>query len=258
MRPRLACLAVCVASLAAIPAAEAVRLWEQGQQAMLDGDADRAIVAYRESLRLDPKLVRNQLSLAAAYLEKGDDNQAAAHMSAYVRSQPDHVVVRAHLAELLLRLARPLEAREQFERFVAAAQGRPALADEHLVHCHSRLMEIAEGQEDDYGEHLNRGIGLYLLAKQRASLPDPEGELSTEGLLCKAAGELTEARQLRPDEARPCWYLHAVWTQLAQTQPAARWLRAAEEAAAFSYLTPTERSDLALACRRGEAERSRK
>jgi tetratricopeptide (TPR) repeat protein len=233
----------------------ALRVWEQGQQAILDGDADAAIAAYRESLRLDPGLTRNYLSLAAACLEKGQDAAAADHMAVYVRRQPDHFVVRVHYADLLLRLGRPLEAREQFERFVADVQSRPALAEEHLIHCHSKLMEIAESQEDDYGEHLNRGIGLYLLAKQRQALPESAGgEISAEGMLCKAAGELTLATRGRPDEARPCWYLSAVWTELAQRRPATRWLRAARAAAPFSYLTPGERDALRLACRQCDTE----
>ncbi len=180
------------------PGGEALRLWERGQKAMLAGDADGAVAAYRESLRLDPGLARNHLSLAAACLEKGDDAAAAGHMGDYLRFQPDHSVVRLHLAELFLRLGRAREAREQFERFIADAQARPALAEEHLIHCHSRLMEIAEGEDDAYGEHLHRGIGLFLLAKQRSSLPDPDGELSAEGLLCKAAGELALATRGRP------------------------------------------------------------
>jgi predicted Zn-dependent protease len=219
---------------------------------------DGAIAAYRESLRLDPALCRNHLSLAAACLEKGDDTAAADQMGEYLRKQPDHLAVRVHYADLLLRLGRPVPAREQYERFVADAQSRPVLADEHLVHCHSRLMEIAESQDDDYGEHLNRGIGLYLLAKQRQVLGEVNSDLSAEAMLCKAAGELTLATRGRPDEARPCWYLSAVWTELAQRRPAARWLRAAEEAAPFTYLTPGERDSLRLACRQVELESRQK
>src|SRR5208337_4842084 len=117
----------------------------------------------------------------------------------------------------------------------------------HLIHCHARLMEIAESIEDDYDEHLHRGIGLLLLAQQRAILPEPEGELPAEGLLCKAAGELTLARTDRPAEARPNWYLHEVWSRLAQRQPALRCLRAAVDAAPFSYLTGAEKRNLHVA-----------
>src|SRR5438067_711414 len=81
--------------------------------------------------------------------------------------------------------------------FVPEAQDDDALAHQHLVHCHSRLMEIAEGAEDDYGEHLHRGIGLYLLACQSEDL-EADGRLSVEGTLFKAVAELTLARLPHP------------------------------------------------------------
>jgi hypothetical protein len=219
-----------------------------------DGRTGEAVAAFRASLRLDPAEARNHLSLAAAYLAEDRAGLAAAQLREYLEAEPRHLVVRAHYAELLLKLDRPAEARAQFERFAADAQDDPALADEHLVHCHSRLMEVAESEGDDYAEHLHRGIGLYLLARQRAALAGPGGELPAEGLLCKAAGELAQARQCRPGEARPCWYLHEVWSCLAQPQPAARWLRAAEAAAPFTYLTAAERRGLQVACRAAAAE----
>src|SRR5262249_10496521 len=148
-------------------------------------------------------------SLAAAHLGEGRDGEAAEHLAAYVRAEPGHVTVRGHYAELLLRLGRPEAAREQFERLVADCQEDDGLAEVHLIPGHSRLMEIAEAHEDEYGEHLHRGIGLYLLARRRAALAGVPGGPSPEALLCKAAGELTLARLRRPDEARPCWYLYA-------------------------------------------------
>src|SRR5437763_1610826 len=114
------------------------------------------------------------------------------------------------------------------------------------------------GQQAMEAGQYDRGIGLYLLARQRAALPDSEGELSCEGLLCKAAGELTLARLRRPDEARPCWYLYEVWSELAQRQPALRWLRAAEEAAPAGGLTPAEQRGLQRAWCRCREEGRRK
>jgi tetratricopeptide (TPR) repeat protein len=235
-------------------ASPALQLWELGQRAMLAGDMDGAAAAYRESLRRDPELARNYLSLAAVCVEKGEDTAAADYMADYLRHQPDHYVVRMHYADLLLRLGRSREARQQFEHFIADGQSRPGVQDDHLIHCHSKLMEIAAGQDDEYAEHLHRGIGLYLLAKERETLADAGDELSAEGMLCKAAGELALAIHGRPGEARPCWYLSVVWTQLAQRRPAVRWLHAAEAAAPFSYLTPAERAALRLACRQEEAQ----
>jgi tetratricopeptide (TPR) repeat protein len=229
------------------PTTPAQQAWALGQQAMEREEFEAAIGQFQLSLRLDPALVQNHLSLAAAYLARSEDERAVGHLARYVTARPAHLIARAHLAEVLLRLERPEEAREQFERFIADVQDHPRLASEHLVHCHSRLMEIAQRAGDDYAEHLHRGIGLYRLARKRAALAG-SGGLSAEALLFQAAAELVLARRERPDEARPCWYLYQVWTQLAQQQPAMRWLRATEGLAPFSELTAAEKRDLHLAC----------
>ncbi|HEY7314214.1 MAG TPA: tetratricopeptide repeat protein [Gemmataceae bacterium] len=233
--------------------------WKKGQQAMLEGRTEQAIASFRASLEQNAALVCNHLSLAAAYLAQGEDEQAAGQLERYLEAQPDHFAVRRQYAELLRRLDRLGEARDQLERFEADIQDHEELSQQHMVHCQSQLMEIAAAIEDEYARHLHRGIGLYWLARQRAELGDEEDDrLSSEGLLCQAAGELVQARRERPDEARPCWYLHEVWSRLGQRQPALRWLRAAEEAAPFSYLTPVEQRNLHLACRRHAAAGSRK
>jgi tetratricopeptide (TPR) repeat protein len=229
------------------PSTPALALWQRGQEVMRDGDTEKAISFFQESLKLDPDLARTHLSLAAAYADRGQENLALVHLDRYVHMQPQHLVARLHYADMLLRAQQPAAARIQYERFIAEVQEHETLAEEHVVHCHSQLMEICAATGDEYAEHLNRGIGLYHLACQRAALPDPNGELSVEGLLFRAAAELMTARQHRPDEARPCWYLHEVWARLGQKQPAARWLRNAEGAALLSELTPAEKRGLHLA-----------
>jgi tetratricopeptide (TPR) repeat protein len=231
--------------------------WEMGQRALQEERIGEAIGHFQSSLRLDPALMQGHLSLGAAYLAKGQDGKAVHHLTRYVASRPQHLIVRAHLAEVLLRLGEVREARYHFERFAADAQDGPPQAQEQLVHCHTRLLEIAERQGDEYAAHLQRGIGLYRLALKRAAVPGAR-PLSVEGLLFQAAAELVLARRARPDEARPCWYLHRTWAQLGQRQPAARWLRAAEAQAPFSALTPAERRDLALATQQMLAEARRK
>jgi tetratricopeptide (TPR) repeat protein len=266
---RTHCACICLLSLIgsaqaaqppdpATPASPAQRLWQQGQDLMLDGATDKAIACYHESLKLEPNLAQNYLSLAAAFLDKGEDAKAADSLSRYLAMQPNHFVARAHYAELLLRMHKPESARTQFERFIADIQDRDDLAQQHLVHCHSRLMEIAEAEEDEYAAHLHRGIGLYCLARERAQVGDAEQGRQAESLLCKAAGELALARQCRPDEARPSWYLFEVWSRLALRQPASRSLKAAESAAAFTYLTPAEQRSLQLVWRQWQGERQHK
>jgi tetratricopeptide (TPR) repeat protein len=229
--------------------AQARQFWVVGQEAMRRGKTDEAVQYYEQSLAADREQKRTHLSLAASFIQLGDEAGAARQLALYLDAYPEHHVVRLHYADLLLHLGRPAKARVEFERFIADVQDDAALAAKHLVHCHSRLMQIAEAEDDDYAEHLHRGIVLYLLACERAGLPDPDdGELSVESVLCKAAGELTMARLLRRDEARPSWYLYAVWSRLDQRQPALRHLREAESVAPFSFLTPAEQRDLAVAC----------
>ena len=230
------------------PGAPAKLLWEKGQEAMRQGKPDDALDFYGRSLATDPGFTRNHLSIAAAYLEKGDEIAALPPLARYVRAHPDQFLVRLHLAELLVRIRHLDAARTEFEECVAGAQDKGDCAASQLIHCHAQLMEIAEDDEDEYHEHLHRGIGLYLLGRQRSALPNPDGELSSEELLCKSAGELTLAHLDRPDEARPSWYLHEVWSLLAQQQTARRFLQKAEESAPFTYLTAAEKRNLRLAC----------
>src|SRR5262245_38882896 len=64
----------------------------------------------------------NDLALAAACLERGEETAAAAYLARFVTAHPDHPLVRAYLAELLWRRERLSEARTHYERFLADAQ----------------------------------------------------------------------------------------------------------------------------------------
>lgn len=246
----LLCLAGCRQLLPAesVHSPAAVRLWTEGQLALQEGDQEKAQQCFAQGLAADPQFAPNQLSLAAACLEKGDEDAACAHLAHYVASQPDQLKARSHYAELLMRLNRVNDARKQFERYDADAQEREPPAGSQLIHCHSQLTKIAVQLEDSYEEHLHRGIGLYLLGQERAALPDPDGDLPAEGLLFRAGLELRKARRQRPEEARPSWYLYEVWSHLGKRRPAMQYLREAHEAAPISYLTPAERRNLQLAC----------
>lgn len=189
------------------------------------------------------------LTLAADCLEQGDRTAAARHLEVHVRQYPDQVVFRAQLADLLARLDRLPEAQAYFEAAAVRAQDGPPVVRKELVHYHTRLMEIAQQRDDEYAEHLHRGIGLYLVA---ARLADRDGDTGdVERLMCKAAAALKEAQTLRPDDARPAYYLYRVWSHLDQPRPASKALRQAAAAAPFSALTPAEARELALAARPG-------
>jgi tetratricopeptide (TPR) repeat protein len=222
-------------------------LWEAGQEAMRHSQPKEAITFYKKSLAVDPKMSCNHLSIAAAYLEMNDLESACPFLSRYLLLNPRQLLIRARYAELLARLNHLQDAQSEYERFIAEAQQEGGPAAQQLIHCHTRLVEIAEESNDDYNEHLHRGIGLYLIARKRAMLPDAGGELPSESLLCKAAAELTLAHQERPGLARPSWYLYEVWRLLGQQQPAVCRLRQAQALEPFTDLTPGEASSLTLA-----------
>src|SRR5947209_7728849 len=74
----------------------ALMLWEKGQAAMAQGQADSAISFYEQSLAADPAFTRNHMSLAAAYLESGKDADACVHLAKYIAAHPEHLVIRTH------------------------------------------------------------------------------------------------------------------------------------------------------------------
>lgn len=189
----------------------------------------------------------SSLDLAAQCVEVGDDASAVSHLSAHVQAHPDELMIRAYLAELLRRLDRSDEARRHFERFIADAQEQEGPASQHMIHCHTRLMEIAQESGDLAAEHLHRGIGLWLLTRKAAGLADAVDPAFREKMLFQVVGELTNARDLSPRAAQPNWYLYLVWRELGQHQPAMTALRAAHASAEFSKLTPHERAELDVA-----------
>lgn len=188
------------------------------------------------------------LELAATCIEKKDLAGAVAHFKRHLREHPDQVMIRAYLAELLLKMKKFPDAQEQYELFIADAQEGDAPLVQHLLHCHTRLMEIAQERDDDYAEHLHRGIGMVLLVRRFDSLE--AGEQTEPGfrerLLCKAAGELNRARDLRTDEPRPHWYLVEVLNKLGQARSAEKSLKQAKSLAALVPLPRAEQRSLCL------------
>ena len=175
------------------------------------------------------------LMLAAEALDRGDERAAADRMGEYVAANPGAAMPRAHLAELLYRQGRGAEARRHYERFVADAQPATGAPRRHLVHCHTRLMAIAEAAGDDYGEALHRGVGLLLLAER-----DPP-DAATEPTLAKALDALRAAVDERPDSARAHAYLARALRAIGQPAAAHQAASRARDCLPDATLTPTER-----------------
>ncbi len=186
----------------------------------------------------------DSLAEAADCLERGDSVGATRHLARHVAQHPDQVVFRLQLAELYFRKDELAEAARHYESGIACAQSGPPAVRKQLIHCHTRLMEIAQARSDEYGEYLHRGVGLLLVGEQLTGQSDSS---EVERLLCKAATALKRAQELRAGEARPAYYLHRVWERLDQPRAADRAIAQARAAAPFSELTPSEASAVARA-----------
>jgi hypothetical protein len=217
--------------------------WQKGQDAARDQQSEWTVGYFEESLRLDPILHQNHLRLAAASIEKGEETTACIHLAHYLDENPKHHSVRIHYAELLLRIGRIDLAKLEFNRFLLDTE-REAIYASDWVHCHERLVEIAKVQSDHYQARLHRGIALYLMVQDFATVA-PDDECNLEGMLCRAAADLTAAHMLEQGNARPCWYLHLVWAKLGQSQQSDRFLTEARRLALFNDLTPGEEQLLA-------------
>jgi tetratricopeptide (TPR) repeat protein len=184
------------------------------------------------------------LPQASQALEAGDHAQACELLRAYAERHPESKHARAFYAEVLAKLGNATEASVEFEKAVARLQEDKSVDLALIVHCHGRLLDLADDDADEFHVHLHRGLGLYWLAQQKRRGDEPADALPTESILCKAALELTAAHWLMPSEARPTWYLSLIWRQLGQSAAAQRWLHETCAASHFSYLTPRERAEL--------------
>lgn len=180
------------------------------------------------------------LGRAAECLERGDDRGALPYLRAHVQANPGAVMIRAHLAEVLYRLGKPDEARVQFERVIADTQPLTGGARKHLVHCHTRIMELAQAAHDVYAENLNRGIGLILLVKRWDAEPGRRDEVAAERTLAKALAALRAAHDERPGDARANLYLADALGRLGQVSAARAALHAAKAALPDAGVTEQE------------------
>jgi thioredoxin-like negative regulator of GroEL len=192
-----------------------------------------------------PAPAEDALTRAADCLDRGDEAGALPHLRAHLDSYPDALMIRAHLAELLLKHGKPEDARGQFERFVAEAQRATGPANAHLIHCHARLMAIAEQTGDAYCESLHRGVGLVLLVRKWDADPNRRDECTAEQTLTKAAAALRAAATERPGDPRAYLYLSETYARLGQPSAARMALRAARAGLPDPAVTPDERERIA-------------
>jgi tetratricopeptide (TPR) repeat protein len=197
-------------------------------------------VAPAESPQAPPGEADDPLTVAAESLARGDQAEAARHFELYVKQHPEQVMFRLHLADLLFNMHRLEDAQAHYERFIADAESSTGPPRKHLVHCHTRLMEIARINDDRFAELLHRGIGLVRLTRQ--AIEDPE---ISEEILCQAIRALKEAQQERPTDPRVHVYLAEAFERAGNRRAAEVCRGAARNFALPGLLTAKEAHDLA-------------
>ncbi|MBA4188509.1 MAG: hypothetical protein C0467_10935 [Planctomycetaceae bacterium] len=175
--------------------------------------------ATEPRLEAEPDPAPDPLSLAAECLVRGDHANAAVHLESHVREHPDQLMFRAQLADLLVRVGREETAKVHYERFAIDARRSTGVPRKHLVHVHTRLMELAQRDGDRNTEVFHRGVGLLLLTEEQDGLPDRD-EGFCEEMLCKAMKALTEAKELNPGDARVRLRLAEVYDRMGNRRAA--------------------------------------
>jgi hypothetical protein len=145
---------------------------------------------------------------------------------------------RAQLAELFVRLGRDGDAKCHFERFATDARRATGAPKDHLVHVHTRLMEIGQRTGDRFAEVFHRGTGLLLLAAEEDGKTDRDADFCEE-MLCKALQALAEAKELKPAEPRVRAALAEAYDRTGNRRAADAERAATRTAALPTGLTPT-------------------
>jgi|GEM_PF-1840500 len=195
-----------------------------------------------------PKDDGDHLRIAAEHLDRADELGAVPHLKAHLRQQPDALMVRAYLGELLLKTGNPAESKLHFEQFTREAAGASGPAQKHLVHVHTRLMELAGRSDDAFGEQLHRGIGLVLLVRQWAESGSDADAALTERTLVQAMQALKRADAETPGDARVWLYLAEAYSALDQPSAARGALRKARRGQPGWTLNSHERQRLQRLC----------
>jgi predicted Zn-dependent protease len=170
----------------------------------------------------------DSLALAAERLDRGDAAGAVPHLAAHVERFPDHVAIRAMLADQLLAAGEAGAARVEYERTAEDYAADAAKYREDLVRCHTRLMRLAQDDDDETREAFHRGAGLYFLA---AGWDDTKHDPTlTERTLSQALVHLKDAAAKRPDDASLHVLLGDALTRLGQPAAARAAYRVAANA----------------------------
>src|SRR5262249_5687157 len=138
----------------------------------------QSVAAVEESRLAAAEKAEQLLERAAAQLAQGQELEAVILLEQYLAIEPRQLFIRSQVAELCFRQKKWEESRHHFQWCVGLSQEFGDQAYKYLIHAHSRLVDIAEAEENAYAEHIHRGIGLYELARRRIKEKDISQEPS--------------------------------------------------------------------------------
>lgn len=157
-----------------------VRHYEDGLRLEAEGVADKAIIAFRNALRIDDAYAPPYLELGRIFKLQDNAPQAAAHLLKFVELQPEHVDARLDLAEVLIGMRRIDDASTHVD---AAMQREPespkGLSLRSAVQlARGELAEAVDSARKALSADPDQSIARLTLIAERVRAEDFEGALA--------------------------------------------------------------------------------
>jgi Flp pilus assembly protein TadD len=175
----------------------------------MQGDQKRAVVQFREAIRLQPNYAAPRILLGASLLAMGQDAEATRELERAVKIQPDEPLAHVQLAHAYKRTGNYAGLVEQYRALHSLQPDDPEFLYQ-LGHAYSDQAEwclIEIGKIDRNSVRLYETLGesyhreghldLAVVAYKRAALVDPKqpGIHLALAQICLQQGRVTEARK---------------------------------------------------------------
>ena len=185
-----------------------LKLVEAAEQALANGEVDKAASYYGPALEKRPKDGRINEGLGMVYLERGEWEKAARHLAISVESRPQRLAAWHHLGMARFQACDYDGAREAFERVVAEKQHPDALRgmalslsmDERYAEAFPWYLKLFEVEPDDL--ELRRDLVFMLAREEIWRVIDADDKHLAEALEALFEDQNLDPQVLAPASAR--------------------------------------------------------